>query len=721
MEKIRSKERKSSLYTAVLLIVPAVILAIACESYVTWWNGLQGVVLREGVCVFLQGFCAALNLHRMAVFFIILLFLCFFVHHFADRIGSFVYRYRWLIGFAVIAAAVIFELSGSSIGMWQSYVTDPEVTDTGVLLGQSRPIRTDEWAVFTPMTYSQYFSGFSVFSSIFRATDTDMYLVYGQPVMDWSVIFRPFEIGYLFLSPARGQAFYWSGKLVFLFLVSFEMGMLITGKKKSLSVVYAMMMAFAPIVQWWFGMNSFPEMLVYGQDIVLLVAAYMRTRNYWKRILCGAGFVIAAGAYLLVMYPAWQIPFFYVFLLAGIWVIWDHWKSFRRSLRKDLPIVIGCIGILIICMLLIVLRSWDTILAEMGSVYPGDRVETGGRGLACLFKYVGNLFLPIDDSLAGTNQSEAADFFSLFPIGIVLSLWVLFRDKCRDRLIILLWAAEIFLGIYVLAGFPAILSKVSLLSNSQMVRAVIAFGFVQVLMLIRAMSVRKSGMRVYFAIPLAGILSVVMVYGSRYFFYGEYLNPCRMAVSAVMIAVFFFLVLCRGKRMRTCFCVLMCAVMLFEGGAVNPLRSGTDVIDDNRLSRAIREIQEEEEGTWIAEDLWYYANFAAMNGAPAINATNTYYNAELWSVLDPTGENEDVYNRYAHIRINLTENETTYELESMDAVHISLNVADLGKIGVNYIITANSLEQYDSEACSFTLLFAEDDMDLRIYKVSYAE
>lgn len=53
---------------------------------------------------------------------------------------------------------------------------------------------------------------------------------------DWAILFRPFYWGYLFLSIGKGMAF-WCGRYIALFLVSFEFGMLLTEKKKGLSVI----------------------------------------------------------------------------------------------------------------------------------------------------------------------------------------------------------------------------------------------------------------------------------------------------------------------------------------------------------------------------------------------------------------------------------------------------------------------------------------------------
>lgn len=707
--------------SAVVMILFAAILSFCTEIYLVICSGIiQGVSGYKEYISKLLGYLSAIHLSAL---FVIIAVACFMLYFFGRQIGAFLYKFRWPIGAGLIIFAVIFEISGSSIGLWKDFMPDSAVTDSGVILGQSRAVRSDEWAVHTPMTMSQYYSDFSVFGDKFRGSSTDMYTVYGQPVMDWSIIFRPFQIGYLFLSPARGMAFYWTGKLVVLLLVSFEMGMLISRKNKLVSLAYAAMVGFAPVVQWWFGANSFPEMLIYGQGIILCVAIYMQTSKYWQRILCGIGFIIAGGSYIMVMYPAWQIPFFYVFLLIGIWVIIERFKVFKFSAKKDIPIIAGSVAIMGACVIAIVIRSWDTIQAVMNSAYPGSRAEMGGNGLSLLFKYPGNLFLPVDDSGLTSNQSEMASFYSLFPIGAILSLLVLFKDRVKDKLLIIMWALQVFFGIYVVLGFPEFLSKVTLLSNSQAGRTFIALSFVNVIMLIRSIAVRKSGLKMSAAIPAAVVIAVAMTYYSKRLAYGEYFNYLYVAVSIVILAVLFFLALRTSKRMQTVFCTAMCLTMLLAGGLVNPVRSGMDVIDDNRISQAIRQIEKDDGGIWIAESgSWVEGNFIAMNGGSVINSTNTYCNMEMWGKIDLSGQYEEIYNRYAHIAISLVKDAaTSIELVQPDYIQLNLNVDDLELLGVKYVLTPRELEEFDSEECSFIKVNDEPDLSRRIYEVQYGE
>lgn len=61
------------------------------------------------------------------------------------------------------------------------------------------------------------------------------------------------------------------------------MGMLLSGGDKRLAVSGAFLVAFAPVVQWWFAINGLVEMLVFGQLSVLLLQKYMTDTRTWVR------------------------------------------------------------------------------------------------------------------------------------------------------------------------------------------------------------------------------------------------------------------------------------------------------------------------------------------------------------------------------------------------------------------------------------------------------
>lgn len=631
------------------------------------------------------------------------------------------YRYRWFIGAALLVAAVVFELSGSSIGMWNKFIHDSSLESDGVLFGVNRAVRSDEWAVFTPMALSQYKNRFQQFGDAFRGIPTDMFIVYGQPIRDWSMIFRPFQLGYLVLDSAKGLAFYWFGKLIVLLLVSSEFGMLITRKNKQLSIAYAMLVTFAPVVQWWFSTNAFPDMLVYGQAIVLLVCNYMTTKSYLKRITCAFGLFVCCGAYLLVLYPAWQVPFFYVFLFIGIWCIRENYQSFSFSPKMDISILVTTLILLIVCMLGIAIRSKDSIYAILHSDFPGARLEKGGGMLNHLFRYPGNLFMPFVSGVP-VNECEMASFWDMFPLGLLFSVNLYNKQGARDVLTKYLWVLALFLGLYTVFGFPKIISQILLLSSSQASRAFDALSFVNLLLLIRSLALYDYvDVRInsrYFWLGLFLLASTVTYYSFR-LIYSTYFTKRMFVICAVVLTLSFLSALAD----KHWFCYVSCLLSLLIGGTVNPVRSGLDVIEQHRLGQVIRTISAEDKGKWMAvSDTWIAGNFLAMNGAPTVNSTNIYANRELWDYLDSEKTHQEIWNRYAHITVDLSSTEPTkIELLSADLVHILLHTTDLKRLGIRYIMSPADLSLYSNDSVSFDTVFSLPEIAQKIYHIEYTK
>lgn len=121
------------------------------------------------------------------------------------------YRLRYVLGGIFLLLCVMFEVHGSSIGIYAKFLDHPELQS--IIIGVPRQIRFDEWGVFTPFAFSQYFTNFSMISDIVRAAPTNMFMAYGQAVWHPAMIFRPALIGYLFLDQGSGLAFFLDGQI----------------------------------------------------------------------------------------------------------------------------------------------------------------------------------------------------------------------------------------------------------------------------------------------------------------------------------------------------------------------------------------------------------------------------------------------------------------------------------------------------------------------------
>lgn len=118
------------------------------------------------------------------------------------------------------------------------------------------------------------------------------------------------------------------------------------------------------------------------------------------------------------------------------------------------------------------------------------------------------------------------------------------------------------------------------------------------------------------------------------------------------------------------------------------------------LCRVVKNIVKDSDAkdTWIVEGMGFpVINLPMMVGAPTINSTNVYPTLERWHELDPERKYDDIYNRYAHILVNIVEEEASFELIQADYFILNININYLKKLDAKYILTGNDLDNYSNE------------------------
>lgn len=706
------KIKKDNIIISILVVI-SIILAVVTNAYLVILNNLS--TDKGNLITFVL---KNINITKCAITILLYTGISILFYKKGKEIGEFLYKYRFLIAIIIFVLCVVFEISGSSIGMWR-YCIGSDLPTSGDILGTARSIRGDEWVVNTPFAISQEENqpeNYTYISNTIRGDETDVFIVYGQPVKDISMIFRPFQLGYLLFGSAKGLSFFWCGRIIALFLISFELGMLITKNRKDISLIGAILITLAPAVQWWFAVNGFVEMIVFGGLAIILLQKYMTTENFWKRLLYLTIIGICGGGYILVFYPAWQLPMAYVFLGLAIWVISQNAKQCKIKI-KDIISIILIVAIILAMLLNIYIKSKDTISLVMNTAYPGARCETGGGYGEKYFNYPSNIFFTLDDQDLGTNVCEAAVFFDLFPIGFILALIVIFKEKKKDLLLIIMLIISILFAIWCAIGLPKILAKLTLLYLSPAKRTFVVAGFLNILILIRAMSLIKEPINKKISIAISTI-SMIVVTAICVHNFPEYYGIAKIAITIFALEVLYFLLLnFNSEKMKKLFIPAIIVVIGFTSFLINPIRKGIDVITEQPVGKEIKKIQDQEAGLWIVEGAGYpMFNFPIMYGAPTINSTNVYPNLERWKILDPDGEYEEIYNRYAHIVIDLVEDEEArFELLVQDSFKLYLPVNKLKDLDVKYIFTVNDLEDYENENINFEKLY--ENYGVRIYKV----
>ena len=195
-----------------------------------------------------------------------------------------------------------------------------------------------------------------------------------------------------------------------------------TKKKKLLSLAGAILITGSPLVSWFFS-NYIVDLLISGQLCLLLFNSYLETKNIKLRILYSVLLGLSFSWFTLTIYPAWQVPLGYMYLAFMIWILVKNKDN--NKIKEYLLLLISVI-VYFALLLRFYLLSKDTLDILMNTVYPGNRIVTGGGAFIKHFIYPISLFFGIADY---HNPCESAGVYSLFPIPIVLSIIYLIKNE----------------------------------------------------------------------------------------------------------------------------------------------------------------------------------------------------------------------------------------------------------------------------------------------------
>lgn len=639
--------------------------------------------------------------------------------------------YRLLFRFRYPAAGLLLVLlaaggySGSSVSEWDQYV-QPSVKPVYAepIVGVERSIRSDEWLVATPFMLSQKYSShpYSYINDVMRAEPTDAFVITDTPVRDIVGVAHPFLTGFLLFGQRAGLSLFWYGRLLALLLSSFELMRLITKDRRILSLAGALLVTFGPPVQWWFS-TGLPDMLIYGQAAIVLVYYFLNTDKRAQKILCGAGLSVCALGYTATFYPAWQVPFFYVFGALLVWILIENFKNRRKS-WFDLAVILAAALFTAAILARVFMLSYDTIKIVSQTAYPGKQFKTGGGGINKLFMYFINPLFPYKNP---GNPSEYSDFITFFPIPLVASLFLIIKNwkQKKDVFLICSTAVSTVLLLWAAVSWPGFLAKASLLYMSGTLRTVLALELVQCYILIRVIAGYGPGKLFSrpWAAGIAAACAVCVAIIAKSYLHGYAGTPYLVAAAVVMFAVG-YLVLYGGaniqaaKLRHAALTVLLIGIAVSAGMFVNPVVKGLNAIYAKPAAAVIQKAQHDRPGVWLAlnESSLVLQQFAIANGAPTINSVNAYPALSRWMMFDPKRMNVKKYNRYAHILINLTNSATSFDnIGSPDILRIKLNADDLKKLKVNYLISdmpAASVLPYANSSVKIRLFYAEDGVYL---------
>ncbi|MBM6737981.1 DUF7657 domain-containing protein [Faecalicatena fissicatena] len=658
-----------------------------------------------------------LTLNRAYILFFVLFYLgLHFIFSIRDMY-KWIFEKRWILGVLLLVFLTVNRYHGDSIGVYNEWIQPGEGTAASIpIVGETRDIRSDEFLVTTPAVLASTYGddAYGKYNNILRGTDTLNIIngVYGGYA---TLGYAPWELVYLILPVENAFSFCWFAPLIFGFLMVMELFCIISKKNKLISVMGAFLVICSSFYLWW----GFSPYYVAGPGTIVCLYYFLNSDKSWKKLLYALGTAVCFSIFVTNLYPAWQVPLGYLFLAVGVWMLYENWQKVKKLRGKDWAIVGGCVLFMLSLIASYFLVSQDYIQAISATVYPGERVDNGSFSLYKLMFYSQVPFYAYQEI---GNASETGVFFSLFPIPTIMAAYMWIKQKKKDWLIGGLLLVEIPMLIYVTVGLPEIVAKVLLFSNSTAIRTADILGLIQIVLIVAILSRRSEcvKMPVFLAVILSMITGGLAIFVSQKY-YPEYLNSMQCVLMFVIIVLFCVgLILELKPRTKALLAFGFIAVSIFTGIYIRPVMKGLDAIYTKPVAKEIQEIQKEDENAkWITIGLEpVLSAFSVSCGAPTVNSTNIYPNLKLWESLDAEGEYESIYNRYAHITVELTENETAFETIQADWIRVKISYADLSKTGVNYLMTGGEIElKLDNGYAEFEKTYEQSG--IAIYKISY--
>lgn len=655
-------------------------------------------------------------LYRAFLLFFVVFFLSLHFVYPVKKIYDFMFKYRWYIGVGLLLFVTLFKINGDSMAYYTMTIQGDKVDALSYpIFGKIRTIRSDEFLVNNPGIFASvmYNPSFEKYNTILRGTDT-LNIISGVYKGLAMIAYQPWKLIFTILPLENAFSFYFYFVPVFAFLFCMEL-FYILSKNKLVAFTGATLTIFSSYFLWW----GFPNYLLSGTATIVFFYKFINEKNIKQQIVFGLLMALSFSIFVCNLYPAWQVPVGYVYLVIGIWMIKENFVQIKSQSKVQWFIFFGSIGICILLVLNYFISTKEYIHIINQTVYPGKRVEYGSNEIGKLLCYAQSLFFPIKDMY---NNSESGVFFCLFPLSTLLSLYYSIKSKKKDLLSILLLTVEIPMIIYTTIGLPPIVAKLLLFTHSTSVRMIDILGFVQVILIVRLLSFYKDEKHIK---PIVGgIVAIAFACESvlicKYSF-PDYLNKYWMILLFILIFFlsFYLMTNYKGKGFKK-FEILISLVSICSGLCVRPISIGLSSVYAKPAAQEIQKIvSKDPTSKWVTIGGIETPSFTVMCGAPTINFVNTYPNLKLWHTLDPDKKYEKIYNRYEHVKVLLTHEETSFELIQSDYITLNLSYKDIKKAKVKYVFTNG--EDCDIDFNNGYVKFDKvyDESGVKIYKITY--
>ncbi|MGZ3854307.1 MAG: DUF7657 domain-containing protein [Flavisolibacter sp.] len=587
----------------------------------------------------------------------------------------------------------------SSIGNWDIMTGKPEAET--VIAGKPRYIRVDEWMVATPAIIGQYRDGMPLSNPADGAGNAPV--VYGFPVKDVSSILRPAQWSYFMFDVERAFAFSWNFNIFFFLLSTFLLLMLLTKSNFWVSVTGTFFIFLSSAVQWW--TYTIAAEMTYLNAVLISFVYLLYSRIVPSLVASGILLLFGVSGIFFNLYPPFQVPLIYLYglIFLGFLARNKQFESFRVNLPAKLLVLFGVLLVFGISAYHYYTITKDTYGLVLNTVYPGRRFSTGGDLIKGKFfsEFFGVYMSDTNVPAQWINICEESNFIMFFPIVLYVVAVRYIKYKKVDPLLLAISIFVLIGSVYVLAGFPSFLSKISLLSMSPASRALPILGAGNAILLFVFLGNSECDQVekftwVEFGILAVGVFLFVKTICSNI---GDatdnFFSTEQITTASLLIATSYLLIRYKAFRFVTPIaCVFLLGLNIANAG-VHPISSGLASLLEHPLVEKTKPLYEKDpKARWVVFGNQQlegsnWANLLKVNGINVFNGVKWIPPLREMATLDPRADS--VYNRFAHIDMHMFINgRDTVAFQGLGpdgyAIHMDPCSPRLAKLGVRYFV-----------------------------------
>jgi hypothetical protein len=612
---------------------------------------------------------------------------------------------RWLPPLVCVALAVVagaLGIHGSSLGVYADGYPQREVD--GLLVGEPRPIRSDEWLVRTPWVIAKAERGFpDELPGGVGTHDLSLTDVPGRP---WEVLVRPTHVPYYVTRIDIAFALEWWATFSVAFCGVYALVTRLT-RRPAVAAGTALLVVLSPALQWWTNPTPFTT-VGYGTGAVALLITAAAATSSRRRIFASVAAGWATAAFAATLYPPWQVGVAITVLPLAAIALVDCWRAQPTSgdaIRRLAQVTLPAAVVFAALFGSFVYANSTTIAAVADTVYPGGRTSESGGGVPLVhifgapFDYAAER--DTTTVVNGTNQSENATGLALvFPVSVAaygLAAAGQLRLRQALPLLCVLGSSALLLA-WMLLPVPDAFASVTPLGRVQPPRLLLPLALASALAAGLACSTIGDGrpVRPLIRWTSVGVFAAASLWAAdTYRVEGVALVMTHAALVAVPVIAGVALLLGRRPALGL---ALLTAFTAVQAANINPLQRGLDPILDNPVARAVRAVSDGDDAGWaVFEHGDVVKGTLIASGVDVVSGVAFYPDRSAWDLLDPDGAFEDHWNRYARVTFTVGGRGTPPVMEApfADALIVRLDPCgdELRDLGVRYVVSASAVAE----------------------------